>query len=320
MQNQIGKAYFEMSDHTNAKHTLDHVSKLEPCRMQGLDILSTTLWHLKLEIDLCALSQRVVSIDKLSPHAWVVVGNCFSSQKEHESTLLFSKRSMQINPFYACAYALSMYEYMYNEYLDNTTLSFRNALRIDTRHYYSWYGLGNMLHRQKKYHLATYHFQKALSTHSTPSILLCYLATSQYDNHQMHDALYALDIDINNDNATVSSSDVVINPQARFQRVTTRVKLHRCHEALIELEYVKNIVPRESSVYSHMVKVCKKLNIVDKAMRCFLNALDLDPKDHNLIKSYVERLNLNGNGDNGDNGGIDFGSACSDDDGHVSTM
>ena len=91
VQNQIIKAYFEMSDRVSAKQTLECSPKLEPHRMQGLDMLSTTLWNLKLEIDSCALAQRVVSIDKLSPCTWVAVENCFSLEKEHESALLFFK-------------------------------------------------------------------------------------------------------------------------------------------------------------------------------------------------------------------------------------
>ena len=78
-----------------------------------------------------------MSIDKLSPHAWVVVKNCFSLQKEHESALLLFKRSIQINPYYTHACTLSGNEHVSNEDLDNSTLSFRNALRIDTRHYYA---------------------------------------------------------------------------------------------------------------------------------------------------------------------------------------
>ena len=110
---------------------------------------------------------------------------------------------------------------------------------------------------------------------------------------------------------------MVTNPRDRFQRATTHVKSHRHYEALISLEHVKYIVPRESLVYFHMVKACTKLNIVDKAMRYFFIALELDPKDHNLIDSYMERLNLNWNGNNG---GVDFGSACGNDDGHISTV
>ena len=210
------------------------MSKLEPYRLQGLDILSTTFWHLKNEVDLCSLAQLVVSIDKLSPYTWVVVGNCFSLQKEHESALLFFKRSIQLDPYFTYAYTLSGHEYASNEDLENATSSFINALRIDTRHYIAWYGLGNIYFRQEKYDLAALHFQKALCAHPASSILLCYLATSQYANQQIHAALQTLDDAI---------STTIQNPQARFQCATICIALHRYHEALLELEAVKNIVP-----------------------------------------------------------------------------
>ena len=56
-----------MSDYSNAKQTLEHMQKLEQYLMQRSCILRSTLWHLKIEIDSCALAQRVVSIEKLSP-------------------------------------------------------------------------------------------------------------------------------------------------------------------------------------------------------------------------------------------------------------
>ena len=159
---------------------------------------------------------------------------------------------MQINPHCSCACSLCVHEHVSNEDLDNDTLSFRNALLIDARYHHAWYGLGNEICRQEKYHLATYHFHQALSAHSTSSTLSCYLATSQHDNHQMHDALNTLDVAINNDNATRSSDGTLINPQARFQRATMHIKSHRHHEVLIELEHAKSIALRESSVYFHI--------------------------------------------------------------------
>jgi len=48
VQHQIGKAYFEMSDYQNAERALKLMQKVEPHRMKGLDILSTTLWQVRL--------------------------------------------------------------------------------------------------------------------------------------------------------------------------------------------------------------------------------------------------------------------------------
>ena len=49
--------------------------------VQGMEVYSTVLWHLKREVDLSYLAQTAVQLDRRSPHAWAIVGNCFSLQK-----------------------------------------------------------------------------------------------------------------------------------------------------------------------------------------------------------------------------------------------
>lgn len=66
--------------------------RAEPQRMSGLDLYSTTLWHLKKEVDLAYLAQQATDADKLSSEAWCVAGNCFSLQKEHDMALSFFQR------------------------------------------------------------------------------------------------------------------------------------------------------------------------------------------------------------------------------------
>ena len=80
------------------------------------------------------------------------------------------------------------------------------------------------------------------------------------------------------------------NPQAHYQRATIFMSLDRPEDALRELERVRSAAPKESSVHFNMGKVYKRLGQPAKAMRCFLTALDLDPKDNNLIKAAMDRL------------------------------
>ena len=80
------------------------------------------------------------------------------------------------------------------------------------------------------------------------------------------------------------------NPQARFQCSNVLLSMDRCEDALAELRIVADAAPREASVHFLMGKVCKKLGKLDDAMMCFLFALDLEPKDNNLIKSAIDRL------------------------------
>ena len=80
------------------------------------------------------------------------------------------------------------------------------------------------------------------------------------------------------------------NPHPKYSRANVLIKLGRAEEALQQLRIVRDYVPRESSVRFLMGKVCKQLNRTDEAMRHFLTALDLNPKDANQIKAQLDKL------------------------------
>lgn len=42
---------------------------------------STVLWHMKKEVEVSYLAQEAIAQDRRSPHAWAIMGNCFSLQK-----------------------------------------------------------------------------------------------------------------------------------------------------------------------------------------------------------------------------------------------
>jgi anaphase-promoting complex subunit 3 len=243
--------------------------------------LSTVYWHLKKEVELSHLAQRVVDWDRTAPESWCVVGNCFSLQKDHETALVFFGRSLQLNPDFTYTHTLSGYEYMANEDFEKAITCFRQALRTDDRHYNAWYGLGAIYHRQEKFDLAEYHFQRAVSIHPTSSVLRCNLGISQYANGKAYVALDTLSEAFRLDPQ---------NPQARFQRATIYTALHRPAEALEELKKVRDAAPREATVHFALGKVLKRLGRPDLAMKCFLTAMDLDPKDNQMIKSAMDKL------------------------------
>jgi hypothetical protein len=55
--------------------------QVDPYRMRGLEVYSTVLWHCKREVELASLAQEASALDRQSPYAWCVLGNCFSLQK-----------------------------------------------------------------------------------------------------------------------------------------------------------------------------------------------------------------------------------------------
>jgi anaphase-promoting complex subunit 3 len=278
---QQGRALLEMNDFSAAQRSLEMMQSKDPGRIQGLELLSTVYWQLKMEVELAYLSQKVVDMNRLSPEAWCCVGNCFSLQKDHESALLFFKRSLQLDPDFTYTHTLCGYEYMANEDFDKAIACFRQALRIDERHYNAWYGLGAIFHRQEKFDMAEYHFEKAVAINHSSSVLRCNLGIAQHSNSKSYQALDTL--------AGAFQLDPR-NPQARFQRATIYMSLQRPLEALAELEKVRDAAPREATIHFAMGKVLKRLGRPEEAMKCFLTAMDLDPKDSQMLKGAMDKL------------------------------
>ena len=278
---QVGRAHFEMADYQGAIRYLQIMEQLEPHRMKGLEVLSTALWQTKREVELSHLAQRVVDFDRFSAEVWCVVGNCFSLQKEHETALTFFRRSIQLNPSFTYSHTLSGHEYFANEDFSKAIACYRDAIRADERHYNAWYGLGAVYYRQEKFDLAEYHFQKACQINPQSSVLICHLGMAQNANGKPYEALETL---------SMAFRIQPQNPQAHYQRSMVYQTLDRQQEALADLEKVRNAAPREAQVHFSMGRAYKRMGQTDKAMRCFLNALDLDPKDTNLIKATMEKM------------------------------
>ena len=194
--------------------------------MKGLEILSTTLWHLKKEVELANLAQRSVDFDRMVPESWCVVGNCFSLQKEHETALTFFRRSIQLDESFAYSHTLSGHKYVSNEDFDQAVACFRHAIRVNDRHYTARYGLGTIYFRQEKYDLVEFHFGKALHINPRSSVLHCHLGMAQHTNRKPYVALDTL------------TGAFRIDPL--YQRATIFMALEKPREALAELEKVRD--------------------------------------------------------------------------------
>lgn len=279
----VGRAFFEMVDYPEAAKAFSWARQVDPYRLKGLEVYSTVLWHCKREVELAQLAQQASSLDRQSPYAWCVLGNCFSLQKEHETALRYFQRALQLDPTLPYAYTLAGHEYFANEDFEKGITCYRNAIRIDPRHYNAWFGMGHIYYRQEKYGMAEYHFRRALSINDRSSVLRCYLGMALHKLKRNSEALDMLGQAISSDPR---------NPLAKFERATVLMAEDRYRDALQELHALKDIAPREASVLFQMGKIYKKLEMLDEAMGCFAAALDLQPPsaDTNLIKSAIEKL------------------------------
>ena len=280
---QLGRAYFEMVNYHSAALAFEQARKVDPYRLTGVEVYSTVLWHMKREIDLSALAQEAIALDRHSPAAWCVMGNCFSLQKEHESALRFFQRALQLDSTLPYAYTLCGHEYFANEDFEKGITCYRNAIRIDPRHYNAWFGMGHIYYRQEKYGMAEYHFRRAHGINDRSSVLRCYLGMALHKLNRSAEALEAL-------SAAIAADPQ--NPLARFERATVLAADGRLEQALDELLALHDVAPREASVLFHMGKVLKRMGRIQDALAAFSEALDLQPPsaDTNLIKSAIDRV------------------------------
>lgn len=280
----VGRAHFELADYMQAERLFSEVRRMESYRVEGMEIYSTTLWHLQKDVALSALSKDLTDMDKNCPEAWCVAGNCFSLQREHDIAIKFFQRAIQVEPAFAYAYTLLGHEFVLTEELDKALACFRNAIRVNKRHYNAWYGLGMIFYKQEKFNLAEIHFKKALSINPQSSVLLCHIGVVQHALKKSDNALETLNRALGIDPK---------NPLCKFHRASILFAKEKYKAALQELEELKQIVPKESLVYFLIGKVYKKLGQTHLALMNFSWAMDLDPKGaNNQIKEAIDKRYL----------------------------
>ncbi|PVH80555.1 TPR-like protein [Cadophora sp. DSE1049] len=151
---QMGRAHFEQANYAEAARTFAKARAIAPLRVECMDIYSTSLWHLKHDVDLAFLSYELVDLDRLSPQTWCALGNSFSLQRDHSNAIKCFRRATQIDPMFAYAFTLEGHEHISNEEYDNAIHAFRKGIAVKKRHYNAWYGLGIVHQKLGKFDLA----------------------------------------------------------------------------------------------------------------------------------------------------------------------
>jgi len=276
----LGKCHFELAEYKEASKIFKKVRELDPYRLDLQEYASTALWQMQDEVELSALAQDLQRIDRSAPETLCAAGNCFSHQKEHENAIKFFQRAIQVKPDFAYAYTLLGHEYVLVEELDKAMSCFRTAVRLESRHYNAWYGIGMIFYKQERLKMAEIYYRKALSINPHSPVLLCHVAVVQHGLSNTTAALETL-------NRAIKVSPK--NPLCKFEKASILHSVERYEEALEELNDLKQIVPKESPVFFLMGKVHNRLGNTHLALMHFSWAMDLDPKGANSqIKDALE--------------------------------
>ena len=266
---QIGRAYYEQASYLEAEKTFARIKSMAPSRLDDMELYSTTLWHLKNDIDLAFLAHEIVETDRNSPQAWCAVGNSFSLQRDHDQALKCFKRATQLDPNFAYAFTLQGHEHVENEEYDKALGAYRASITAENRHYNAWYGLGRVFEKQGKYSFAEQHYRTAASINPTNAVLVCCVGVvlEKMKNPKAALVQYSRACELSEKNAL-----------CRLKKARVLMALGEPARALVELKVLKDIAPDEANVHFLLGKVYKALRQKGSAIRHFTMALNLDPK------------------------------------------
>jgi anaphase-promoting complex subunit 3 len=80
------------------------------------------------------------------------------------------------------------------------------------------------------------------------------------------------------------------NPMIKYQKANALIYNNKIEEALYILLQLNEKMPREAPIHILIGKIYRMKKEYVKALTHFNTAIDLDPKDSNLAKSYIEKL------------------------------
>lgn len=124
---------------------------LSPHNLDSMELYSTLLWHLRLPTQLSFLAQDLMTLAPKAPASWIASGNVFSHLEDHAAALKCFKRAAQLDEACVYAYTLSGHECVVLEEWERALAFFREAVRLDARHYNAWLVfLSYRLYRRKK--------------------------------------------------------------------------------------------------------------------------------------------------------------------------
>jgi anaphase-promoting complex subunit 3 len=266
---QLAKAYYEASDYRQSENYFIKLLKLQPARIEDMEVYSTVLWHLKKEAPLAFLchSLREQAFD--SPETWCAIGNSFSLAREHDQAIAAFKRATQLEESFAYAWTLMGHEFIANEEFDAALSSFRKSVTAEKRSYAGWYGLGRSLERMGKLEDAERHYRIAAQLNPSNATLMVCIGVIFEKLRKKPNALDCY------------SRALELAPQsalARFKKSRVLMHMRQFELALQELLVLRDLAPDEANVWFLLGKCWKGLGEKGEALRAFTTALNLDVK------------------------------------------
>lgn len=158
---QVAIAYHNQRDLERAIEGFQALLKVDPYRLDNMDIFSNLLYVKEMRVELSHLAHNTCDIDKYRVETCVVIGNFYSLRSQHEKAVLYFQRALKLNPNYLAAWTLMGHEYMEMKNTSFAIQSYRQAIEVNRRDYRAWYGLGQTYEILKMPFYCLYYYRQA---------------------------------------------------------------------------------------------------------------------------------------------------------------
>ena len=101
-----------MADFHRAELQFDAILKLDPLRVDDIDVLSNILYVAENKIKLSKLAHHFLGVDKDRPEVCCMVGNHYSLRQEPERAIQYFRRATELDQSYLPAWTLMGHEYV----------------------------------------------------------------------------------------------------------------------------------------------------------------------------------------------------------------
>ncbi|KAL5017186.1 hypothetical protein ScPMuIL_006775 [Solemya velum] len=185
---QIAVVYHNIRDADQAVTVFSELQKLDPCRLESMDIYSNLLYVKVMRADLADLAHRCCSIDKYKVETCCVIGNYYSLRSQHEKAVLYFKRALKLNPHYLAAWTLIGHEFMEMKNTLAAIQAYRQAIEVNRRDYRAWYGLGQTYELLKMPYYCLYYYRQAQQLRPNDSRMVVALGESYEKLERLQEA------------------------------------------------------------------------------------------------------------------------------------
>ncbi|KAF3933049.1 hypothetical protein ABW20_dc0107193 [Dactylellina cionopaga] len=161
LKSQRALLLYHVKDYEESEKIFDEIMQSDPYRLDFLDHYSNILYVMDKRSKLAFVAQVASATDKFRPETCCVIGNYFSMRSEHEKSIMYFRRALNLDRNFLSAWTLLGHEFVELKNTHAAIESYRRAIDVNRKDYRAWYGLGQAYEVLEMNYYALYYYQRA---------------------------------------------------------------------------------------------------------------------------------------------------------------